>query len=110
MNNNNFTEKELQFIDNVRKSSLYKETIRLSDCISADQELNALSQERNDLYIKANKTDDEELRHQYEVEAKKLNDILISNPTVSQYLKNYSDIREILSYINSGILKEINDD
>jgi hypothetical protein len=110
MDNQDFVKESQDFITTLKNSSLYQETLSLSDQISGDPHLQDISTKRNDCYIKAATTDDEDIKHALEVQAKALNDELLKDPRVQQYLNDYNSIKGILALINDGILKDLNHD
>ena len=107
MNDNDFYLEQLEFLSNLKASSLYKETKDLSDKIAKDSYLTSLANERDSFYQSANDALPEE-KEQLLIKAKEASDKLISSPLMKDYLDHYQKIKNILAIINDGIFKGIN--
>lgn len=107
MNQELFKNEEEEVLLKITSSSYFRKAKELSEKISSVPELIALSKKRDDAYVVAATTDDENLRREKEIEAKKANDALLSSDVVKEYMENYLTIKELLNKINDEILKEL---
>lgn len=107
MNQELFKNEEEEVLSKITSSSYFRRAKDLSEQISSVPELIALSKKRDDAYVVAATTDDENLRREKEIEAKKANDELLSFDIVKEYMENYLTIKELLNKINDEILKEL---
>ena len=107
MNQEQFKKEEEEVLDKIKSSSYFKKAKELSGKISEDEELVRLAKKRDDAYLMAATTEDESLKHEKEIEAKRANDALLSSDIVKEYMENYKTIKDILNRINRGILEEL---
>jgi cell fate (sporulation/competence/biofilm development) regulator YlbF (YheA/YmcA/DUF963 family) len=107
MENEEFLDEELQFLEDLRNSACYQDMQRFSDAISADATLSAFAQKRDQAYQKAAETSDESQKRTFLIQAKELDDQLKSSPKVKAYLIAYDRVRKVIDTLNNGILKEI---
>lgn len=106
MNIEEFKLLEEKNLEDIKNSSYFKRAIELSNEISSNPELIEYAKIRDDAYLVAATTDDLELRHQKEIEAKQANDKLLTSDIVSEYMQNYKTIKDVLTKINEEILAE----
>ena len=107
MNLEQFKQEAEDILEKIKSSSYFKNAQELSLEISSNPELIALSKKRDDAYVVAATTEDMDLRHKKEIEAKEANDALLSSDLVKKYMENYRAVKDILNRINDGILKEL---
>ncbi len=107
MTENEFQNRELQFIEDFTSSPIYKRTSSLSEAISSDKRLVSLSKERDELYLKATECQDEEEKERILIQMKEKQDLFLNDEKVREYLTGYRKLKDIISYLNEQLIKEL---
>lgn len=89
--------------EEIESSALYAELRSLSLAIQNDSEIQQFAQKRDSFYRQAGELPEGEERHKLLVEAKKLDDSIHSKEIVKKYDILYTQMKEILSHLETGI-------
>lgn len=107
MKREEFEAEELDFIQDVKSSPLYRKIQELSDQIDKDEELKKLSEKRNSLFAKAIDRSEGEEKEAILKEAKEADKLLLSSPKRKEYLFYYGKRQKILNHLTSKLTQEI---
>lgn len=105
--NEEFIEKELKFIQDIKASNLYKTIKELSKKIDDNEELNNLIQKRDKILIQIDKCKNNEEKENLAKEYLKIEKEINSNELVIKYNDEALKLKRILNKFSSNINKVI---
>lgn len=107
MTQTEFIEKEFQFLQQVKDTDIYKRLIALSKEIDGNQNLAALSKERDAFFLKADQEEDKIKKREYLILFNQKDEELRSSPLMKEYLSLYEALQSIFRELSIQLTKEM---
>lgn len=107
MTEQEFIIEELNFLDHIKESNLYKTCKNLSFQIDNNEQLHRLNKEKEQILLQADQEKDQSKKRDLLIAYAKKDDEIRLHPLMQQYLNYYEKIKKILNHLTDGLIKEI---